>query len=74
MIVTVLAIAVPCRVKITSLEYAGKARRSASGRTMRRKAIMGLIPKALAASSSPLGTASMEPRKICHVGSRTDRE
>ena len=65
--VTVLATTLPCSMKMTSLEYAGSARRRAFGSTIRVVRRHADMPYALAASTSPKGTASMAPRKISVV-------
>jgi hypothetical protein len=50
-------------MKITSFEYAGRARRNAPGNTTRRIICIFDMPQALAASISPFAVFSMAPRR-----------
>ena len=54
-------------MKITSLEYAGKARLNALGSTILRIIVAAVMPQARAASTSPRGVVSIAPRRISVV-------
>src|ERR1700751_5607733 len=59
--VAVKAKLVACNIKITSLLYAGKARRKAEGKIIRRYRLDPASPRERAASTSPRGVAFTAP-------------